>query len=250
MDSIIVDNGEIAYRYINNKNYYVTKTGDIYSIFVKGGHGKVDTKRPHKIAYGVSKDGYFRVVLSDNGNKKYIKVHQVVAEQFLGKQTDGLVVNHKDGNKKNNCVSNLEYVTVKENAEHAHAHGLTTNEIAVDVEYDGEKYHFASMKECNSIFSDLSLHYLQQLKQNIIIPSMVLFHKVNPEARRSQVKAIYNGVLIGVYNSMDAAGRQFGLKRGSVYSCMVSNIYREKVNKYHVTFPNVSTIEHTSNTCS
>ena len=78
-----------------------------------GGHGKTDIQNPHRLAYGKDKDGYYRVVLSMNGRKRYVKVHTVVAEQFLGDIQDGFVINHKDGIKTNNYIRNLEIVTVK-----------------------------------------------------------------------------------------------------------------------------------------
>lgn len=62
--------------------------------------------------------GYPFVVLNMNGTKKTKKVHQLVAETFIGREK-GKQVNHKDGNKQNNCVGNLEYMTAKENTWHS-----------------------------------------------------------------------------------------------------------------------------------
>jgi len=55
--------------------------------------------------------------------KKYYEVHKLVADAFLGPLPKGLVRNHKDFNKLNNCASNLEFLTNKENLAHAKAHG-------------------------------------------------------------------------------------------------------------------------------
>lgn len=55
---------------------------------------------------------------------KMRSVHSIVAEAFMGKRPDGLVVNHMDGNKLNNRLENLEYCSPKMNAEHAARNGL------------------------------------------------------------------------------------------------------------------------------
>jgi hypothetical protein len=62
--------------------------------------------------------GYRRVVLSWHGKLHTFTVHRLVAEAFIGPRPDGLVINHKDGNAGNNVVSNLEYVTPKQNSQH------------------------------------------------------------------------------------------------------------------------------------
>lgn len=61
-------------------------------------------------------NGYKQVVLRNN-NGKFVKgVHQVVAMSFLDDYFDGCVVHHKDENKHNNNVSNLECLTVNDHA--------------------------------------------------------------------------------------------------------------------------------------
>lgn len=74
-------------------------------------------------ANGADGCGYKNLSLYKDGKPLYIKVHQLVARVFLG-ASNGLCVNHKDGNKKNNHISNLEYVTQKENIHHAWKMGL------------------------------------------------------------------------------------------------------------------------------
>ena len=56
--------------------------------------------------------------------KKNIRMHQIVAEVFIGPCPDRHVVNHKDGNKQNNHFENLEYVTPSQNNQHALDTGL------------------------------------------------------------------------------------------------------------------------------
>lgn len=59
--------------------------------------------------------GYLYVSLSKNGKVKKFSVHRLVANAFLPKNSNALEVNHLDENKKNNCVSNLEWTTHKKN---------------------------------------------------------------------------------------------------------------------------------------
>lgn len=54
-------------------------------------------------------------------------IHRIVAECFLGDKPLGYTVNHKDGNKLNNNIENLEYITRKQNYEHALSTGLKRN---------------------------------------------------------------------------------------------------------------------------
>lgn len=55
---------------------------------------------------------------------KTYKVHTLVALAWIGEMPDGLVINHKDGNKHNNTPGNLEYITDYENHQHAARNGL------------------------------------------------------------------------------------------------------------------------------
>ena len=62
--------------------------------------------------------GYMAVWLSKNGEKRALTVHRLVACAFLGESK--LDVNHKDGNKHNNRVDNLEYMSRSANIEHSY----------------------------------------------------------------------------------------------------------------------------------
>lgn len=76
------------------------------------------TLRAHK-----SKIGYLSVTLSIGNERKTHNVHRLVAIAFLG-EPNGLTVNHKDGDKTNNRLDNLEYITQFENNRHAVDTGL------------------------------------------------------------------------------------------------------------------------------
>lgn len=65
------------------------------------------------------KRGYPATNLFRDSKVKQCLVHCLVAEAFLGPRPDGMEINHKDGNKANNYIDNLEYVTKSQNALHA-----------------------------------------------------------------------------------------------------------------------------------
>jgi len=68
--------------------------------------------------------GYLTVVICDKGQRATKSVHQVIAGAFL-ENPDGLPhINHKDGNKLNNAVTNLEWVSASANQQHAYDTGL------------------------------------------------------------------------------------------------------------------------------
>ena len=69
--------------------------------------------------YSVGKDGYHRVILSRDGKNTTYYVHRLVWEQFNGEIPVGMTVNHKDMDKGNNALDNLELMTQVENLEHA-----------------------------------------------------------------------------------------------------------------------------------
>lgn len=68
--------------------------------------------------------GYSNVVLCKNGKPRTFYIHKIVAEAFIPKIEGKNFINHKDGNKQNNNVNNLEWCTRSENMKHAYKNGL------------------------------------------------------------------------------------------------------------------------------
>lgn len=96
--------------------YYINKEGVIIALKRR----KLQILKPK-----LSDNGYYCVGLRDEtGDRKYYSIHRLVAFTFLKKGHGRNFVNHIDGNKTNNSVENLEWVTASENAIHAVETGL------------------------------------------------------------------------------------------------------------------------------
>lgn len=95
---------------------------------------KGKTLKPH-----VASPGYCTVYLAHNGHQSAKFVHVLVANAFLPKPDYKVEVNHKDGNKENNCVENLEWCTHKENIAHAFATGLHSIPLSAHMKTIGAK---------------------------------------------------------------------------------------------------------------
>lgn len=73
------------------------------------------------------RNGYMYVTLQKDKKRKTIKVHKLVAEHFIKNVNNYPCVNHIDSNRKNNNVSNLEWVTHKQNTQWALQNGRFDN---------------------------------------------------------------------------------------------------------------------------
>jgi hypothetical protein len=95
-------------KLIYHDRYIATEGGDIINAVT----GKV-------LRGGRNSKGYLTVSLYDGSSPKRPKsflIHRLIAEAFLG--PSDLQINHKDGNKQNNRIENLEWVTLQQNVDH------------------------------------------------------------------------------------------------------------------------------------
>ncbi len=109
-------------------NYFVTEEGLVFS-----------SKTNKFLKFSYDQQGYQRVGLYVGDYKsKTIKVHRLVAETFIDNIENKKDVNHIDGNKSNNNLSNLEWATRSENIKHAFKNGLK-------IISDNQKNRFTTM---------------------------------------------------------------------------------------------------------
>lgn len=85
---------------------------------------------PRVLKAQTDKKGYLRITVTINRKTITYKVHREVAKAFIPNPGKLPQVNHKNGNKKDNSVANLEWMTSRENAHHAIAAGLWDSVIA------------------------------------------------------------------------------------------------------------------------
>lgn len=101
-----------------------------YSYYCKG---RILT--PHK-----DEDGYFHLLLNEGGTRIYVSVHRLVALAFIPNPDNLPQVNHKDENKTNNAVDNLEWCSAKYNTNYGTAserRSKTISQGVVAMDKDG-----------------------------------------------------------------------------------------------------------------
>jgi hypothetical protein len=98
--------------------YNISNMGRVYS-----------ERNARALAYGMTEDGYRRVTLSVDGVQKSLSVARTVAFAFVPGYAPGLQVNHIDSNRTNNTPENLEWVTARENQDHACKFGACEHKV-------------------------------------------------------------------------------------------------------------------------
>ena len=105
--------------------YSITPTGEVWSHPYTRSDGQ--RRKGIWLRPAVSIYGYKQVVLTKPDKSRHtLSIHRLVATAYLG-EGDGLQVNHKNGDKLDNSVENLEWVTQLENMKHAFSTGLNSS---------------------------------------------------------------------------------------------------------------------------
>lgn len=126
------------------EHYEITKDGKIYSPYTK-----------KYLKFREDKDGYFDVTLiyNDEGKRQPFRIHRLVALKYLPEIENCNVVNHKDLNKQNNNVDNLEWCNISRNTQHGYDNCAYQNLKRVKVtEPNGETRVFPSQSEASRYY--------------------------------------------------------------------------------------------------
>ena len=148
----------------NSGIYRVSSDGRIFSqtkrkipLVGKGmeftGEFKVILEPEKELTYTLNNRGYYSVGIM----KKTHMVHRLIAQSFIPNPDNKPCVNHIDGNKLNNHVSNLEWCTIKENNAHARATGLHKQAVGHKVKYQSnqsKQKSLANLKDKSKLTDD------------------------------------------------------------------------------------------------
>lgn len=107
-----------------------------------------------RLSFDEDKDGYYRVSLQRlDGKRSSFRVNRLIAVTFIPNPDNLPVVNHKDNNKKNNYVNNLEWATVSENTKQGYqCHNYHFVKPVIVTDLEGNVSNFNSVSECAEYF--------------------------------------------------------------------------------------------------
>lgn len=182
--------------------YTPTSDGHIYSMW---------TNKTLKESLDLSGYPIVSLVDSDTKNKSTTLVHQFIAYFLVPGYQEGLVVNHKDGNKQNNHPSNLEWITQKENIAHAKAILGTRN-------YDGENHPMYNKKHT----AEAKLKMSEARKR--------MTGEKHWRSRPVVAVDYHTSDFVGEYPSENQAAKSLSLSQGNVH--MVLNNKRKYTKGY------------------
>lgn len=164
---------EVIFNNIHLPKYLISNFGRFYNY---------ERKTFPKICS--DKDGYLRCNLNINGQTKTAKIHRIVLMSFAPiHNPQDMVVNHKDGDKTNNTLENLEWTTIIENTRHGWSMGLNNN--------IGENHPLNK-------YTDEQIHYFCRLIDDGLTNSQICdISNIFDKSERMRVSALLSSIKSG-----------------------------------------------------
>ena len=217
---------------VEKKGYYISNFGRI-----KSPNNKI------KDTFGIT-GGYYEMKF----DKKHYKIHRLVATYFIDNPENKPFVNHKNGDKFNNKVNNLEWCTNQENIQHAYNMGLNSR-VSCIIQYDKEGKNiikeFNSINDasrelninCNSISACCRGITLQtngyHFKYKTDIDVKIREKKDNFTSGKKVYLYDKNNNLIKVFNTGIECAKYFKVNRNTINNKIKGGISKnEELNKY------------------
>lgn len=219
---LYIYNGQIT-------TYYITTTGELYN-------SKTKKWLKGQINY---RNGYKTYNISIDGEKHRLYAHRMVAQTYLPTDDYTKEVHHKDGNKLNNSVDNLQWVTSQENKEIAKTESLGILGAKKVYCFDEHKKIVAiypSIAECCRVTKYNMSWLVEQLKREVKTLSHGFYWsytenndfltketRIQPTQKKvGQFNA--DNVLIETFNSLSDAGRKTSYDRHRISDCCNNKI--------------------------
>ena len=130
--------------------------------------------------------GYFVVSLCSNCKAREYRVHRLVYQAFVGELDNSLVIDHIDGNRKNNHQSNLRQIHTRENTNRAkaHPHGMgvsflkNRNKYTATIAINGNSYYLGVYSRCEDA-ANAYANALMDWTEKGILPKYNYIRRIN-----------------------------------------------------------------------
>jgi len=235
-------NYALGYKWEYEKEFDIENTEEIWKEIPEtliNGYKNIFISSFGRVKYsnGIISNGYnfSNYIGLSIGGKNY-KAHQLVAKVFLPNPYNKLVVNHKDGNKLNAKLDNLEWNTHKENSIHAYSTGLNTNTQKI-VQYDKNMNKIKDFNSINEASRELNVSSVRIsncchkrlntfndyvfLFKNDCVNNTNIIIKNNKSNSVIQFDLDFN--IIKYFKSVIQASKELNIKKTFIYDCCNNN---------------------------
>ena len=148
------------------KGYFVSRNGDVISCFAKGNQ-TIDYEHPRYKKLRVSIGGYYFTSFYKNGreNRYDVMIHNLVCETFIGPRPDNMQIDHINGNRLDNRLQNLRYVTRSQNMANKSVK-WRSSKIRVVGKYNGKQIDYPSIRQFIKDNDDITLSEFCSIRAN------------------------------------------------------------------------------------